>query len=244
MTPHRKSGASVTVQNLAVSFARWGQKATALKDVSLRIASGEWLLLVGQNGAGKSTLLKAIGGRLRPDSGRVTIGDRDVQDLSPRDIARTVFMVHQDPFLGTAPLLTVFENMMVADPHALHGHESRANLLDRYMGLLSPIGLTERARQPAKLLSGGERQLLTMVIAGLREAELVLLDEPLASLDRARADICTAEIQRMHRQGKTIIQVAHDIRALESIANRVVTLQDGRVTAPPSCEPDVLAMTR
>lgn len=244
MTQHRKVGASVTVQNLVLSFARWGQSVTALKDVSLNITAGEWLLLVGHNGAGKSTLLKTIGGQLRPDSGSVMIDERDVHNISPRDLAHTVFMVHQDPLIGTAPLLTVFENMLVADPRAFHAHESRASLLNRYISLLEPIGLSNRVRQPAKLLSGGERQLLAMVIAGLRETDIILLDEPLAALDPARTEMCIVQIQRMHRQGKTIIQVAHDIRVLDSLADRVVALEHGHIAALLSRAPAVLAVTQ
>src|SRR6266446_147741 len=222
---------AVTVRDLVVSFSRWGQTIAALNKVSFDVQSGEWLLLVGPNGAGKSTLLKTIAGHLQPDSGEVKVNGQRVNRLRPRQIATTVFMIHQDPLLGTAPLLTVFENLFVADHQAGQLRSSKSKLIDRYASLLTPIGLADRMKQPVKLLSGGERQLLVMVIAGLREVTVILLDEPLAALAPEKTELCVQEIRRMHATGKTIIHVAHDIRMLSEYADRIMTLDRGCVVA-------------
>jgi len=227
----------VSVRDLVVSFSRWGQRVTAVDNVSFDVSSGEWLLLVGHNGAGKSTLLKAIGGQLQPDAGEVLIGGRHVRALKPRHLATTVFTIHQDPLLGTAPLLTVFENLFVADPKARRSQNSKPALMGRYASLLEPIGLADRMKQPVKVLSGGERQLLALVIARLRETPVILLDEPLAALDPSKTEVCIEEIAAMHRESKTVIQVAHDIRALQARADRILALRQGRILAHADVAP-------
>lgn len=217
----------LSVNDLRVSFQRWGQQVVALSRVSFDVISGEWLLVVGHNGAGKSTLLNAIATDQQPTSGQILLNERDVKTLKRQELASRLFRVHQDPAIGTAPLLTVFENLFVADPKA--SSVGRSALVHRYAALLEPIGLADRMRQPAKILSGGERQLLAVVIASIRETPILLLDEPLAALDPVRTGLCISEIARMHRNGKTIIQVAHDIRALTPLANRIITLSHGCV---------------
>jgi putative tryptophan/tyrosine transport system ATP-binding protein len=233
------SGGAISVRNLTVLFSRWGQEVAAISDVSLDIASGEWVLLVGHNGAGKSTILKVLSGELPPNSGSATVGGRDVLTLTPEQLANSVFTVHQDPLRGTAPLLTVLENMAVADPRNRAVWFDSPSLLRRYAELLEPVGLAHRLRQPVKTLSGGERQLLSLVIAEIRPAPIILLDEPLAALDPTKTSASIDKIAAMHRAGKTILQVAHDIRSLRLLAGRVLTLRQGRIEVgdgetPPS----------
>jgi putative ABC transport system ATP-binding protein len=133
--------------------------------VSFDVASGEWLLIVGHNGSGKSTLIKAIGGQLRPDAGKVMIDGRSVLGLTASELSERVFTVHQDPLVGSAPLLTVFENLLVADPLARRSGARKSDLSKRYRLLLEEVDLAERIYQPVKVLSGGERQLLTLAVA-------------------------------------------------------------------------------
>jgi putative ABC transport system ATP-binding protein len=220
---------SLTVAHVSVSFSRWGQTVKAVDDVSFEVPSGQWLLVVGPNGAGKSTLLKVIAGYVVQDKGSITIGKRSVRSLRPRQLAESVFMVQQDPLLGTASLLTVFENLYVADTSAIRDRKSRSALRSRYTEMLTPIGLAARLDQPVKLLSGGERQLLAMTISALREAKIILLDEPLAALDTTKSNLCIQQIVDMHRDGKTIIQISHDIESLEVLAERILTLTAGRL---------------
>jgi putative ABC transport system ATP-binding protein len=220
----------IAVRDLFVSFSRWGQMFTAVNSISFEVNSGDWVLLAGHNGAGKSTLLRAIAGQLTPDSGEVAIDSSPVHRLPAHERALKVFIVNQDPLLGTAPLLTVFENLFVADPHA-RKRGSRSALVSRYENLLGPIGLKDRMKQLVRFLSGGERQLLAIAIAGLREVPVVLLDEPLAALDPRMTELCIQEILRMQNSGKTIIHVAHDIDRLRPIADRILTMTKGRLTS-------------
>lgn len=217
------------VEQLTVRFSRWGQTLDALKDLSLDVSDHEWVLVLGHNGAGKSTLLKAVAGLIEPTSGIITIRGRRTSGMSASQLAESVFIVHQDPLLGSAPLLTVFENLFAADPQAAKGIP-REHLLKRYADLLEPLGLADRLRQPVKLLSGGERQLLAIAVAGVRPAPLILLDEPIAALDPTKSLLCVNEIAKLHAAGKTIVQVAHDTRLLMNHATRSVTIQGSTVS--------------
>lgn len=219
----------LVVKELTVTFERWGQTVNALDAVSLTVPQGQWLILVGPNGSGKSTLLRAISDRIQPKSGQVFIKGKTVRAMSPAEIANLVFHVHQDPLLGTAPTLTVFENLAVADYKAQIDHEPKQLLEKKYRDMLKPLGLSNRMKQPVRTLSGGERQLLALLIARLRPSSLILLDEPLAALDPAKAEICMKEIANLSRQGKTLIQVTHDAERAASLGNRTVALHAGRI---------------
>lgn len=217
------------IRKLTVNFSRWGQKVKALNSVDLRIPHGQWVILVGPNGSGKSTLLRAISGRVEPDDGEVLINGRSVHEMSPTNLTNSVFHVHQDPLLGTAPMLTLFENLAVADHEAEADHEPKRMLLKKYEHLLRAIGLNNRMKQPVKTLSGGERQLVALLIARLRPSSIVLLDEPLAALDPAKVDLCLNEITELKRRGRTLVQVTHDEDYAVSLGDRTVALRDGRV---------------
>lgn len=221
--------AAVEIRDLTVTFSRWGQSVTALDQVNLTIPKGQWVMLVGHNGSGKSTLLKAISGRLTPDGGQIVIGGKQANRMSSSDIAEQVFHVHQDPLMGTAPKLTLFENLMVADHQAQIQRASKRDLSHKYQELLRPLGLADRMKQLARYLSGGERQLIALLIARLRPASLLLLDEPLAALDPSKADLCMREVQALSQEGKTILQVTHDERLSVKAGHRTLAIQAGRI---------------
>jgi len=216
-----------SVQNVSVRYERWGQGVRALNDVSLDVRRGEWLMLVGANGSGKSTLLKAIGGRLTPTQGHVRIDGKPIQHLKDSALAEQVFLVRQDPLLGTAPTLTVLENLRVADEVCTHS--DKEHLVSTYAELLSPIGLEDRLEQPVEALSGGERQLLALLVARLRSAPLVLLDESLAALDPEKTRISLRQIAGLQASGKTLIQVTHRMEQATKNGNRTVVLRDGSI---------------
>lgn len=235
------------VSDLTVTFSRWGQQVTALDRVNLEVPAGQWVMLVGHNGSGKSTLLNTISGRLKADAGDVRINGEPVSDLSASEIAGRLFPVHQNPLHGTARNMTVFDNLRAADPsEALtpQGSSPRLSLLARlwrflwssdhehaqaYRALLAPLGLSDRLKQLALNLSGGERQILAMLIAQLRRCPLLLLDEPLAALDPGRAELCLDLIRQLHRSGHAILHVTHDPALATSGGDRTVVLQDGRI---------------
>jgi putative ABC transport system ATP-binding protein len=149
--------------------------------------------------------------------------------MNDSELADTLFYVHQDPLLGTAPILTIYENLVVADTQAHAERETKQQRLLKYNEMLAPLGLSERLKQPVRTLSGGERQLLALLIARLRPSSLVLLDEPFAALDPAKAEMCMREIVSMHEAGKTLIQVTHDEGRAFSLGDRTVALKGGRI---------------
>ena len=156
---------AVEIGDLTVTFSRWGQTVTALDHVNVRVPKGQWVMLVGHNGSGKSTLLRSISGRLTPDAGTIAIDGRLINGSRSSSAAAQVFHVHQDPLLGTAAKLTLFENLLVADHQAQMDRTSRRKLVAKYEGLLCSIGLSGRLNQLVQYFSGGERQLIALVIA-------------------------------------------------------------------------------
>lgn len=220
---------AVEVKDLTVTFSRWGQNIKALDNVNLSIPAGQWVMLIGHNGSGKSTLLKAISGRLDRTYGEINIDGKRVESLRGSLMAERVFHVHQDPLIGTASKLTLFENLMVADHQGQAVGTSKSELLHKYRELLQPLGLADRMKQLARYFSGGERQLIALLIARLRPSSLMLLDEPLAALDPAKTDLCLEQIDLLHKAGRTIIQVTHDPRLASEVGNRTVALRDGGI---------------
>jgi ABC-type uncharacterized transport system ATPase component len=238
---------AIEVNGLAVRFEKYGHTTTALRDLSLVVPKGQWLLIIGWNGTGKSTLLRTIAGHHAPTLGTVQINGQVVcRPAMHRNgmlsfsawlgricagqsecTTRNCFLVHQDPAAGTVGSLTLFDHLFQVDTNA--GWLPRRGDADRYAQMLERFGLAGQLRQQAMTLSGGQRQLLTLLIAEFIQAELVLLDEPLAALDLHMAHLCIEQMRSMHAAGKTILQVTHDIRLAASLGDRVIGLRDGRV---------------
>ena len=166
----------------------------ALSDLSLRLADGEFATIVGSNGAGKSTLFNAIAGVFYVDAGTITLDGRDITFLPSYKRSRRIGHLFQDPLKGTAPHMTIEENLAVAylrssDRHVLFGRVSRRDR-DFFRDALAQLdmGLEDRMNTPVGLLSGGQRQALTLLMATMVTPELLLLDEHTAALDPVTAD--------------------------------------------------------
>jgi len=201
----------------------------AIKDLSLKIPAGEFVVLVGPSGCGKSTLLRAIAGLEEISDGDIALGGKSITSLAPRD--RNIAMVFQSYALY--PYLNVYENIafgLRARKMAAADIERQvqwaADLLD-----IQPLLL----RFPREL-SGGQRQRVAIGRAIVRDAELFLLDEPLSNLDAKLRDGMREEIKRLHRKlGKTFIYVTHDQIEAMTLAERVVLLRHGEIeqAGPP-----------
>jgi putative ABC transport system ATP-binding protein len=217
----------IRCSNLHVTSERWGQTVPALIDVNLEIIAGQWVKIVGHNGSGKSTLLRVLAGHQEP-----TLGGAELLETSSRSGANhfdsRLFYVCQDPLRGTAEGLTLLENMIVADPR--HRRISGRSARQEYLKLLSQLDLAPRAGQLLHLFSGGERQQIALLIARLRNPEILLLDEPFSAIDSARASMCEALVEVMNDAGCTVLQVTHRPRDLEKDYCRVITLDRGRIT--------------
>jgi ABC-type sugar transport system ATPase subunit len=218
--------AGVRCEHLTKEFAAG---ARALDDVSLEIGDGELVVLVGPSGCGKSTLLRIVAGLESPDSGRVSIGGRDVTDMSPPE--RNVAMVFQDYALY--PHMTVRKNLEF--PLRVRGDsaDSRSDKVARIAGVLGLDGLLDRL---PKELSGGQRQRVAMGRALVREPAVSLLDEPLSNLDAKLRSEVRAEIADLQRRtATTMIYVTHDQVEAMTLGQRVAVLDRGvlQQAAPP-----------
>ena len=195
----------------------------AVKDASLDIAEGEFVILVGPSGCGKSTLLRMIAGLEEVTSGEIVIGDRVVNDVAPKD--RNISMVFQNYALY--PHMTVRQNMAFALKQA----KMPRNEIDRRVANAAEIlGLDEMLDRKPKEMSGGQRQRVAVGRAIVRDADVFLFDEPLSNLDASLRTQMRTEIAKLHqRLGKTMIYVTHDQVEAMTMADRIVVVKGGDV---------------
>ncbi|MBY5436170.1 ABC transporter ATP-binding protein [Rhizobium leguminosarum] len=195
----------------------------ALNDVSLEVAAGEFLTLLGPSGSGKTTLLMALAGFVRPDSGSLTIGGRDVTRLSPEK--REIGIVFQNYALF--PHMSVLAN--VAYPLMLR-HVSKVEARERAMGALARVELSGYGDRNIAALSGGQRQRVALARAIVFEPRVMLMDEPLSALDKNLREHMQFEIRRLHDDlGITTIYVTHDQREALTMSDRIAVMDAGEI---------------
>ena len=204
----------------------------ALEHVSLTLAAGDFATIVGSNGAGKSTLFNAIAGSFFVDSGAVVVDGRDVTYMPEYKRAKHIGRLFQDPLRGTAPHMTIEENLaLAAGSGGWFSHMSRADrarFRDR-LALLD-MGLEDRMRQPVGLLSGGQRQALTLLMATMVPPWLLLLDEHTAALDPATAEkvlALTRQIVAEHHI--TTLMITHNMKNALELGTRTLMMDGGRI---------------
>ncbi|MBO9696782.1 MAG: sn-glycerol-3-phosphate ABC transporter ATP-binding protein UgpC [Sphingopyxis sp.] len=209
---------------LSIEGARKGFGGTEiLKGVSIKVADGEFTVIVGPSGCGKSTLLRVVAGLEELTSGRIVIGDRDVTGLAPSQ--RGIAMVFQSYALY--PHLTVYENMAFGLRIAKAGKAAVDGAVRRAAAILGIETLLDR--KPAAL-SGGQRQRVAIGRAIVRQPQIFLFDEPLSNLDADLRVRMRYEFAELHRQlGTTTLYVTHDQVEAMTLADRIVVLRDGRI---------------
>ncbi|HWL10281.1 MAG TPA: ATP-binding cassette domain-containing protein, partial [Planctomicrobium sp.] len=188
-------------------FAGTTNEVRALRGVDLTIEQGSFVVVLGTNGSGKSTLLNAVAGSFLPDSGTIHLAGKEISRLPEHRRARWIGRVFQDPFSGTAPSMTIAENLALAARRgqmrglgrALSGNIKK-ELRDRVAAM--GLNLEDRLDNPIGTLSGGQRQSLTLLMAGLIRPSLLLLDEHTAALDPKSADQVIRLTQKMISQDK------------------------------------------
>ncbi len=216
-------------------FSGTPDEKVALDGLNLTLQRGEFAIIIGSNGAGKSTLLNAISGSLMLDSGSIRIGDDDVTRVSVHRRAHHVARVFQDPMKGTAAGMTIAENMLLAELR-----QSRARLRigltkqrrDWYREQLSylRLGLEDRLDTRVSLLSGGQRQSLSLVMAVMDEPDILLLDEHTAALDpRTAALVLDATIRAIDTLKLTTLMVSHNMQHAVEYGTRILMLEAGKV---------------
>lgn len=211
------------------------QERLILDDVSLTIYEKDFITILGGNGAGKSTLFNVIAGSLSLTSGTVHILGENVTNWSAERRAKYLGRVFQDPKMGTAPRMTVAENLLIAKyrgegrglvPRRLPHHMAEFEALLPLVG----NGLEKQVTTPAGFLSGGQRQALSLLMATLKQPELLLLDEHTAALDpKTSVSLMELTDQLIAQRSLTALMVTHQMEDALHYGNRLIVMKDGRI---------------
>jgi putative ABC transport system ATP-binding protein len=219
---------AIQISDLVKTYPLGGGEVVAIDGLSLDIAAGEFVAVVGRSGSGKTTLLNLLAGIDRPTSGTVRAAGADLGSLSESGLAawrcRNVGLVFQ--FFQLLPTLTVIENVMLPMDFAriIPVGERR----DRAGELLDRVGIGDQAGKLPAALSGGQQQRAAIARALANDPPLVLADEPTGNLDSVTADAVLKLFADLNAEGRTIVVVTHE-RDIRSVVDREITLKDGRV---------------
>ena len=207
----------------------------ALENVNLHLDDGDFATIVGSNGAGKSTLFNAIAGEFIADTGTITLDGRDITFLPDFKRSKAIGRMFQDPLRGTAPHMTIEENLALAYLRSRQGHfgigipkQEREFFRDQLASL--GLGLEERMKTPVGLLSGGQRQAVSLLMCTMTPPKLLLLDEHTAALDPATADKVlqiTQEIVQKHRI--TTLMITHNLQLSLRMGSRTLMMSEGKI---------------
>ncbi len=206
-----------------------------LKSTNLELNDGDFVTLLGTNGAGKSTLLNLINGSLSPTTGKIILDDEDITALSEVKRAKYISQVFQDPKMGTAPRMTVAENLLLAtkrgEKRGLHlrGLDKNLSIFSRETSKL-PNGLNQRLHTFVENLSGGQRQTLSFLMATIKRPKLLLLDEHTAALDpKTSHELLELTDHVVRQQHLTCIMITHQLKDALKYGNRTIILNSGRI---------------
>ena len=224
------------IKNASKTFlAGTANEHVALNGLDLSLKDGEFVTIIGSNGAGKSTLFNAICGTFLLDSGKIVLDGKDITFLPEHKRAKVIGRVFQDPMKGTAPNMTIAENLALAYARVHHGALSTA-INKKDMALFRErlsyynMGLEDRMKTKVGLLSGGQRQVVTLLMCTLTVPKLLLLDEHTAALDPATAENVmniTKEIVSEHKI--TTMMITHNISSALTTGDRTVMLDKGKL---------------
>lgn len=208
---------------------------TALNGVSLTLNEGDFVTVIGGNGAGKSTLLNALAGVWPIDSGSILVDGIDITNKSEHKRAKYLGRVFQDPMMGTAAGMEIDENLALAMRRGTFrglGPGITSKERDQYRELLATLdlGLEERLTQKVGLLSGGQRQALTLLMASLKKPKLLLLDEHTAALDpKTAAKVLETTEQIVKRDNLTTLMITHNMKDAIMHGNRLIMMHNGKI---------------
>ena len=214
----------------------------ALKDLSLHLADGESVAVIGGNGAGKSTLLNAVAGVWSVDSGSIHLGGVDVTHLPEYKRAKYIGRVFQDPMMGTAANMQIEENLALAARRGEHrglrlGITRAEREQFREMLRILDLGLENRLTDKEGLLSGGQRQALTLLMATLRKPRLLLLDEHTAALDpKTAAKVMEVTRTLVNQDRLTTLMITHNMRDAIEYGDRLLMMYNGHIVVDVSGE--------
>lgn len=214
----------------------------ALNDLSLHLAPGDFVTVIGGNGAGKSTLLNSVAGVYPVDTGKIFINNVDVTNLAEHRRAKYIGRVFQDPMLGTAAGMMIEENLALASRRGKSfglGFMLDGQQTEYFKKILAELdlGLEDRLTAKVGLLSGGQRQALTLLMATMKRPELLLLDEHTAALDPKTAEkVLSLTDKIVKRDNLTTLMITHNMRDALRFGNRLIMMNNGRVVVDVSGE--------
>lgn len=221
------------LNNISKTFnAGTVNEKTALSNLSLHLEPGDFATIIGSNGAGKSTMFNAICGDFMTDTGSIVLDGEDITFMAAHERARSIGRLFQDPMRGSAPGMSIEENLSLAAGHG--GWFSTISKADkeRFRERLAMLGmgLEDRMKQPVGLLSGGQRQALTLMMATMDLPKLLLLDEHTAALDPATAEKVLEITQKIVCENKiTTLMVTHNMQHAIDLGNRTLMMDSGNI---------------
>ncbi|MBC5635485.1 ABC transporter ATP-binding protein [Ornithinibacillus sp. BX22] len=224
------------VKEVAITFNEGTpDEKKALQRINLTLEEGDFVTVIGSNGAGKSTLMNVISGNLMPDIGEVVIGNNDVTLLPEYKRSAYIGRVFQDPMAGTAPSMTIEENLAMAYSRIRKRKlrrgvtKKRREDFKEHLKTLN-LGLEDRLNAKVGLLSGGERQALSLLMATFTNPNILLLDEHTAALDPSRAQLITTLTKEVvEEHGLTTLMVTHNMQQALDLGNRLIMMDKGQI---------------
>jgi putative ABC transport system ATP-binding protein len=226
----------LTIQSISKTFNPGTVNAkTAVSNLSLHLDPGDFVTIIGSNGAGKSTLFNAIAGGFYVDEGSILLDGRDITFLPEHKRSLVIGRLFQDPLKGTAPSMTIEENLALAylrssKTSSLSRISKKDKSFFREQLSLLDMGLEDRMKQPVGLLSGGQRQALTLLMATMVSPKLLLLDEHTAALDPGTAEkVLELTRQIVARDHITCLMITHNMKQALELGNRTLMMADGHI---------------
>jgi len=207
----------------------------ALRGINLDIRQGEFVTIIGTNGSGKSTLLNLLAGAIAPDTGNVFIKDRDVTRQKDYQRAHVIARVFQNPFMGTAPDMTIAENLLIASLRGLKHHLRMGLSASRLASFREQVTrlemqLEDRLDNVIGSLSGGQRQAVSLLMAVIRKPDVLLLDEHTAALDpKSAAQIVSLTKAFVEQENLTTFMVTHSMQQALELGNRTLMMHKGQI---------------
>lgn len=231
------------LKNISITFNEGTlDEKKALQNINLHLKPGDFITIIGSNGAGKSTLMNMIAGTLIPDVGDVIIDGKNVTYLPEYKRSQYIGRVFQDPMAGTAPTMTIEENLAMAYSRnkkrtlKFGVNKDRRKMFRELLSTLH-LGLEDRLMAKVGLLSGGERQALSLLMATFTEPKILLLDEHTAALDPSRAELITRLtkeiVEKFHL---TTLMVTHNMQQALDLGNRLIMMDKGQIILDVSGE--------
>ena len=212
-----------------------GEVKNVFNGLNLNIEQGDFISIIGSNGAGKSTLLDTITGNITPDSGKINIDGKDITNMPKYKRGSFISKVYQNPSIGTAPSMTVFENLSMADNKGkTFGFSLGLNKKRKeyYRSLLKELGLgiENQMDTEVKSLSGGQRQCLALIMATLNKPKVLLLDEHTAALDPKTSKIIMNKTREIvEKNGISTLMITHNLQDAINYGNRLIMLHNGEI---------------